>query len=100
MKIGVLYKIIEALEDRFKETTAIDEEIVEKCLSNLFGKLGLKYSLLEYAELPDEEIGMNLGQEHDLIKEIVEFGKGYRRKTKRERRNSNQGNDLIKFPNY
>lgn len=28
MKIGVIYKIIEALEDRFKESTAIDEEIV------------------------------------------------------------------------
>lgn len=33
MKIGTIYKIIEALEDRFNQNTSIDQEGFDNCIS-------------------------------------------------------------------
>ena len=88
------------MEEKFKEAAVVNEEIVSKSFSKPIYKLDLKYSLLEYADLPEDQIGRDLEKEYALIREIVNFGKNYKRKTKRERRNSNQGNELVKFSSY
>lgn len=49
IKMNVLYKIVEATDEKFKNNPTVDEEISERCCSTHHFYLELKNMLLEYS---------------------------------------------------
>ena len=49
IKLTVLYKIVEATDEKFKNGSGVDEEITEKCSSTQLITVELKNSLLDYS---------------------------------------------------
>lgn len=93
IKIGTVYKIIEGFEEQFKEKPHVAKEVSLQCCQ-------LKDALIQFAdasqEMEERTESHQFVKERTLVQSIVEFSRNYRKKSKKEKRESLQVEELFK----
>lgn len=83
IKMPVLYKIVEATDEKFKNNATIDEEISQHCCRTHRNYLGIKNMLLAYSNDDNVALDADLEKLKELANNIHEFSLKYKRKQKK-----------------
>lgn len=101
-KPNVLYRIVEVAEENFKSAPTYEKNFTTFSHRNFFINEELKNELFEFSYDDDVAGGaetefesINIEQANDLIDKLNEFTLNYKKKAKKQRRCSDQGQDLL-----